>query len=247
MHLAFTFQSRGEEKANAKSPTQGMLSPIPPIRTGARLRKMLSFPKNGKPRQYHFFISCLTGDSVQYAPPLHPHIIASPHCYPSAVKGSIMSNTQKDFLAEDGELSLIYFKLHKSVLEASVKFKLNATALNTFMYLGLNSLTSQGVSHRFEVEDIADYLGKVPRSIYRALAALEKAKLIKIRDHGAFVCDIPSVIQATKEATKRAKEKHAERQKAEFEKQVKEHEAVLGRQLTKPERKRLQRHLDGRE
>lgn len=163
------------------------------------------------------------------------------------MKGSIMSNTQKDFLTEDGELSLIYFKLHKSVLEASVQFKLNTTALNTFMYLGLNSLTSQGVSHRFEIEDIADYLGKGPRTIYRALAALEKAKLIKIRDHGAFVCDIPSVIQATKEATKRAKEKHAERQKAEFEKQVKEHEAVLGRQLTKPERKRLQRHLDGRE
>ena len=115
------------------------------------------------------------------------------------------------------------------------------------MYIGLNSIVAHGVSHRFEIEDIADYLGKVPRTIYTALADLEKAKLIKIRDHGAFVCDIPSVIKASAEAGKRVKEKHAERQKDTFERQVAEHEAVLGRPLTKSERKRLQRHIDGRE
>ncbi len=35
-----------------------------------------------------------------------------------------------------------------------------AVSLMRLMYLGRNSITSQGVSHRFEIEDITDYLGE---------------------------------------------------------------------------------------
>lgn len=149
-----------------------------------------------------------------------------------------------DFLSESDDLSLVYVKLHRCVLEAFVKFDLSKTTQRVYLYLCFNALVHQGVSHRTPYKDIADYLGVSVRSVYRSVSDLEDVGLINVRSHGDLVCDIPALLLANDEARSRGKSKRQEADDREFQSEVAKHEAVLNRSLSSNERERLRMILN---
>lgn len=163
-----------------------------------------------------------------------------------------MSNNEKDvdrvedvdYLGEDNDLSLVYVKVHRCVLEAFVAHNLSKTAMKVYLYLCFNAIVYKGVSFRTPYKDIADYLSLSVRSIYHAVSDLQDAGLILIRHHGDLVCDIPALLLANAEARQRGQINRQKADDAVFQEEVDKHEFVLGRSLSSNERRRLRQRFE---
>ena len=95
---------------------------------------------------------------------------------------------------------LIYFKFHRSVVETAIAHGLNATALQTFMLLGLDSNGYTGRSHPVDITALATYQKKKPRLIQNTLTALRKSGLVLPDPKRRRVYILPSIAKASEEA-----------------------------------------------
>lgn len=94
---------------------------------------------------------------------------------------------------------LIYFKFHRSVVEIAIAHGLNATALLTFMCLGLDSNGYTGRSHPVDITALATYQKKKPHLIQNTLTALRKSGVVLPYPKTRRVYLLPSIATALKE------------------------------------------------
>ncbi len=65
------------------------------------------------------------------------------------------------------------------------------SAMKVYLYLNFNCNLASGISHRLRYQQIADHWGISLRSVYLAIAQLEAIGVIKMRDAGNFIVEIP--------------------------------------------------------
>lgn len=152
-----------------------------------------------------------------------------------------------DFLEENNDLAMPYVKMMREIPTICRDHKISATARLVYDYITFNAIAKKGVSFRFEVKEIAQWLGKSTCRVYKSLRDLENAGLLKVRDHGHIVCDVPYLLEAETEAAKLGRENRQRKEAAAFNNEVRKHEQVLGRELSGSEKKRLQKIVDDRE
>ena len=153
-----------------------------------------------------------------------------------------------DFLSDDIEghpLSLPYFKLHREVLEKFVQHDMSATEIKVYLYLCHNCLIHHGRTFKLDVEQIAAYIQRDTRTVYRAFAAIEDAGLGTIREHGNIVMNLPYIVKAQIEAKTTAVSATTKEREAKLEGQIykviADVEQTLSRTLTMREKENLTR------
>lgn len=104
-----------------------------------------------------------------------------------------------DDVFRDDPLPLIYFKFHRSVVETAIEHRLNATALQTFMCLGLDSNGYTGRTHAVDTTALAAYQKKKPPLIQNTLTALRKSGLVLPDPKRRRVYILPSIAKASEE------------------------------------------------
>ena len=156
-------------------------------------------------------------------------------------------SSQVDFLVNENPLSLPYFKCHRIVLETFVEKDTSANAQRLYLFMSHNCLIHQAVSFKLPIKAMAKFLGKSPRTVYRALAELEASGLINIRHHGEIVVDLPAIHMAQLEAKGLAIESSARETEAMFKQEIESAlesmEATLNRSLSTRERETFTRRM----
>ena len=152
-----------------------------------------------------------------------------------------------DFLGDEEALSLPYFKCHRMVAEAFVEHDVSAVAQRLFLYMCHNCLIHQGISFRLPVSEMAEWVRKSERTVYRAIAELEETGLIKVRHHGDIVVSLPSIVLAQIEAKALAVDKTVKEREDALEGRIRAMVAImeetLKRTLTMRERENVTRSI----
>ncbi len=154
-----------------------------------------------------------------------------------------MSKEKVDFMEDEEShpLALPYIKTHRHVTELFIKERVSGSVQSFYSYLAHNSLINHGRTFKLDITEIAAYFECQSRSVYRWIAELEGYGLIKVREHGNVVFEMPFVKLATNSAkahgidaqVKKDEEKLMKRCQAE----IKAMEATLGRSLNDRERR----------
>ena len=89
------------------------------------------------------------------------------------------------------ETPLIFNQIHRNVSHMFWQGEITPAAMKVYMFHDLHCNVSTGKGHRISKQYILDHVEISPRSLYYALAELQELGLLKIRDHGDHIADIP--------------------------------------------------------
>lgn len=112
-------------------------------------------------------------------------------------------------------------------------YNVSNTAIVIYLYINLNCSLSSGVGHELQYDEIIDYFGWRPETVYDAIIELEHVGLITVAKRGGIIPDIPDQRHIQQLVHVDKYEKQAKAFYTAFQERITDKEFERGRSLDK--------------